>query len=168
MIRVALALALMLLAGCSRQPADCPDLRKVQAKPASAIQPRAEPGSALSRLRAPWAQEKPATSPALPKPPAKAVPVAKPAPQAKPKEPETRPKREKRKKTKRGTPRPQVARPQPQRIVDRGPDLPWACWQVRLAAAGRSRGDLETMGRQRGIVLTKKQVKQAKACLNGR
>lgn len=170
MTRAVLTFAfLVLIAGCSRQPVtDCPDLRKVQAKPLS-VTPRQEPGSALSRLRIPWRQAAPVAAPVPARPPAKATPVAKPEPKAKPKkverktEPEPRPKKKKRKqRDARETVQHQVQR----RAAE--PDLPWSCWQVRLAAGGRSRSELEAMGRQRGIALTKKQIKQAQACLNGR
>lgn len=170
MIRAALAILLVLLAGCSRQPVDCADVRgPVVVKP-QAPQPRAEPGSALNRLRLPWREPAGAVAPAPAKPPPIALPVAKPEPKAKPKkaerraEPEPRPKKQKKRKQREAR---EAARPEKPRqlAAEAGPDLPWSCWQVRFVASGRTRAELEAMGRQRGINLTKKQIKQAQACL---
>lgn len=48
-----------------------------------------------------------------------------------------------------------------------GPDLPWACWQVRWGSAGKTRAQLVAEGKARGISLSCKQIAQAEACLTG-
>ncbi|MDQ2083189.1 hypothetical protein RA307_23645 [Xanthobacteraceae bacterium Astr-EGSB] len=57
------------------------------------------------------------------------------------------------------------ARPKPKARRDDGPDLPWPCWTIRLYAAGKTTAELEQLGRDRGVALTPKQRRQARACL---
>lgn len=56
----------------------------------------------------------------------------------------------------------------PARVDDGGPDMPYPCWIVRAHAAGKSRAELEAMGRANGITLSAKQRRQAAACLAGK
>lgn len=67
-------------------------------------------------------------------------------------------------------PKPKAAKskrvkPTAKRVADDGPDLPWPCWQVKLGALGKSEAQLKAEGTARGIKLTPKQERQAKACL---
>ncbi len=49
-----------------------------------------------------------------------------------------------------------------------GPNLPWPCWMVRLGAGGKTNAELAAEGKSRGIKLSKKQERQALACLGRR
>lgn len=51
--------------------------------------------------------------------------------------------------------------------TDAGPDLPWPCWLVRMHANGKTEAELRRIGRERGVKLTRKQERQAVACLRG-
>lgn len=53
----------------------------------------------------------------------------------------------------------------PKPRADEGPDLPYPCWLVRMHAAGKTRAQLEALGRANGISLTAKQRRQASECL---
>jgi hypothetical protein len=46
-----------------------------------------------------------------------------------------------------------------------GPDLPWPCWMVRMRAGGKTNAELAAEGKSRGIKLSRKQERQALACL---
>lgn len=48
------------------------------------------------------------------------------------------------------------------KLVDSGPDLPYSCATIRMYAAGKSRAELEALGRANGI--SEKQKRQAQAC----
>lgn len=48
-----------------------------------------------------------------------------------------------------------------------GPNLPWACWLVRMNSAGKTRAQLVAEGKARNIKLSCKQIMQAEACLTG-
>ena len=54
------------------------------------------------------------------------------------------------------------------RTEDTGPDLPWPCWMVRMHAQGKSPAQLKAEGEARGIKLSRKQERQAIACIKGR
>jgi len=52
-------------------------------------------------------------------------------------------------------------------ITEGGPDLPYSCATVRWAAALFSVDQLEAMGRANGVTLSRKQRRQAAACIRG-
>jgi hypothetical protein len=48
---------------------------------------------------------------------------------------------------------------------DDGPDLPYACWRVRLARSLFTEDQLESLAKENRIVLSEKQRRQAAECL---
>lgn len=53
----------------------------------------------------------------------------------------------------------------PRVVVEEGPDLPWPCRIIRAHTQGKSDAELTAMGVASGVKLSKKQLRQARACM---
>lgn len=168
MIRLAVVLVLLVaLPGCSRErPADCPDLRTPAIVKPTPAEPRRGPGSALSRLRAPWVQQAPAVIPAPAKPPAKVAPAPVPQKVVPQPEPQRETKQPRRKKEKRKKAKPRPAHPPAER-----PRESALCRGVRNRNAferaimrSMTVEQLRGAAQERGHRLTDSQAKQVKEC----